>query len=130
MIRTTGDLNLVAHVDDVRRQSDLSDYTGELEGRFSFKLTDKASNPGPVNATTQQFGLSVAIPCAATADPATGATCDLTTNLNTLLPGALTDGGRAMFESGPVEVYDGGPDSDADTTAGNTVFMRQGVFVP
>ena len=130
MIRTTGDLHLVAHVDDVRRQSDLSDYTGELEARFSFELTDKASNPGPVNATTQQFGLSVAVPCAATADLATGASCDLTTNLNTLLPGALTDGGRAMFESGPVEVYDGGPDSDADTAAGNTVFMRQGVFVP
>ena len=52
------------------------------------------------------------------------------TDLNTLLPGALVDGRRAMFETGQVEVYDGGPDSDADTASGNTPFMRQGVFVP
>ena len=78
MIRTTGDLNLVAHVDDVRKGSPTSPTTQEkLEARFSFKLTDKASNPGPVNGTTQQFGLSVAIPCAATANllpPAPAAT--------------------------------------------------------
>ena len=129
MVRTVGDLHLIAHVDDVRR-TDLSDYTGELEARFAFKLTDKGSEPLPTNATTQQFGLSVTVPCATTADTTVGATCDLVTDVNTLLPGALADGRRAMFETGQVEVYDGGPDSDADTQAGNTVFMRQGVFVP
>ena len=28
------------------------------------------------------------------------------------------------------EVLDGGPDGDVDTPTGNTVFARQGVFVP
>jgi len=124
-----GDLRLTTHVDDVLR-TDLSDYTGELESRLSFKLTDKASEPLPTNATTQQFALSFAVPCIATADSTTGAACDLTTSLNTLLPGASADGRRAIFEAGLVEVYDGGPDSDADTSAGNAPFMRQGVFVP
>jgi hypothetical protein len=31
---------------------------------------------------------------------------------------------------GAVEVYDGGEDGDGDTTADNTVFLRQGIFVP
>ena len=129
MVRTVGDLHLIAHVDDVRK-TDLSDYTGELEARFAFKLTDKASEPGPVNGTTQQFGMSFSVPCAATVDATVGANCDLVTDVNTLLPGALVDGRRAMFETGQVEVYDGGPDSDADTQSGNTPFMRQGIFVP
>ena len=34
-----------------------------------------------------------------------------------------------MWELGAVEVYDGGPDGDAET-ADNTVFAVQGVFVP
>ena len=130
LVRLVGDLRVIAHVDDVFSSSDLSDYTGELEARFSLKLTDKASQPLPTIATTQQFGLSVAIPCTATADTATGAACDLITDLNTLLPGAIVDGRRAMLETGPAEVYDGGADSDADTPAGNGLFMRQGVFVP
>ena len=50
------------------------DYTGELEARFAFKLTDKGSMPLPTNATTQQFGLSVTVPCTATADTTVGAT--------------------------------------------------------
>ena len=72
----------------------------------------------------------MAIPCTATADTATGAACDLITDVNTLLPGAIVDGRRAMLETGPAEVYDGGADSDADTPTGNGLFMRQGVFVP
>jgi hypothetical protein len=130
MIRTVGDLHIDVHVDDVRRASDLADYTGDLEARFAFKLTDKHSEPLPTNATTQQFGISVPVPCTATADNAMGAACDLVTDVNSLLPGAFADGRRAMLETGAVEVYDGGPDSDADTAAGNTVFMRQGIFVP
>jgi hypothetical protein len=29
-----------------------------------------------------------------------------------------------------VKVYDGGPDEDADTSADNSLFAVQGVFVP
>ena len=129
MIRTTGDLNLVAHVDDVRRQSDLSDYTGELEARFSFKLTDKASNPGPVNATTQQFGLSIAIPCAATSDTAAGDSCD-SDRPNALMPGAAWPTGAARFRERTVEVYEAAPIRRRGHDRGNTVFMRQGIFGP
>jgi hypothetical protein len=34
-----------------------------------------------------------------------------------------------MWQLGDLEVLDGGPDGDVDT-ADNTVFLRQGIFVP
>jgi hypothetical protein len=37
---------------------------------------------------------------------------------------------RASWALGQVVVYDGGPDSDADTQSGNTPFLRQAIFVP
>ena len=44
-------------------------------------------------------------------------------------PGLVDEGSRAVWEMRRVEVMDGGPDGDVDT-ADNTVFARQGVFVP
>jgi hypothetical protein len=41
----------------------------------------------------------------------------------------VDEGARAIWALGQVEVTDGGPDGDADSP-GNTVFARQGVFVP
>ena len=37
---------------------------------------------------------------------------------------------RAIWALDKLRVYDGGPDEDADTEAGNSLFMTQGVFVP
>jgi hypothetical protein len=68
--------------------------------------------------------------CAATPDPAIGAGCALATTADTLVPGTPVEGRRAIWQTGAVSVTDGGPDGLAATTAGNTVFMRQGVFVP
>ena len=56
--------------------------------------------------------------------------CEITTTLDTLIPGALAEGRRAIWALDQVKVYDGGPDEDADTTADNSLFAVQGVFVP
>ena len=40
------------------------------------------------------------------------------------------DGRRAVWQLGQVRVFDGGSDADGSTTADNTVFAVQGVFVP
>jgi hypothetical protein len=42
----------------------------------------------------------------------------------------IKEGRRAIWQLGQVEVYDGGADGDADTAAGNTPFLDEGVFVP
>ena len=56
--------------------------------------------------------------------------CELTTTLDTLRPGAAAEGKRAVWALDQLKVYDGGPDGDADTTADNSLFAVQGVFVP
>jgi hypothetical protein len=42
----------------------------------------------------------------------------------------VPDGKRAVWELGQVSVDDGGPDGQVSTATGDTVFMRQGIFIP
>ena len=72
---------------------------------------------------------SFTIPCAATADTTIGSQCFLDTTADTVLPGIAPENRRAIWQTDQVQVYDGGPDGDADT-APNTLFMVQGVFAP
>jgi len=52
------------------------------------------------------------------------------TSANAIVPLAIEDTHRAIWEIDKVLVYDGGPDQDAETPDDNTLFMTQGVFVP
>ena len=45
------------------------------------------------------------------------------------MPGLVLDAKRAIWQMDQVQVYDGGPDGDADTTSGDTLFAVQGIFV-
>jgi hypothetical protein len=116
-----GDLEVTATITDVRKKSDLSDYTGELSLSSDLRITDRNNTPGPDPATGQDTTLAVTIPCAATAaDTTVGSSCDLATTVNSVYPGALVAGARAIWQMGPVKVYDGN---------GN-LFLDQGLFVP
>jgi len=126
-------VQFTASVTDVRKSSDLSDYTGELEVRIPLQVTDRINYPstgGQGPGTTAPFDLSFAVPCSATGDATVGSSCDLVTTADSLMPSAVIESSRGVWEYGQVSVYDGGPDSDADTQAGNSPFLRQGVFVP
>jgi hypothetical protein len=70
------------------------------------------------------------VPCGATASTAEGGRCALTSSFDALMPGSVVAQKRAIWELGTVQVFDGGPDGQASTTSGNTLFERQGVFVP
>jgi hypothetical protein len=106
------------------RNTDLSDYTGELSARTTVRVTDRAAGP----LTLADVGLPATVPCAATAGTA-GATCALDTTLDALLPGVVDEGARAIWELAGFEVLDGGPDGDAGTPD-NSPFARPGVLVP
>ena len=112
--------------------ADGADYAGEVRGNATLRITDKyngASLTDPATVTDTLF--PVRIPCAATdTDLSNGASCSVATTANSVLPGSVTAGKRAIWELGQVEVYDGGADGDTDTTADNTLFLEQGVFVP
>ena len=58
-----------------------------------------------------------------------GATCQVTTSFDAVLPGVVTEGRRSIWEFERVRVNDGGPDGQA-ATAPNDLFATQGIFVP
>jgi hypothetical protein len=113
---------------DVRKKSDLSDYTGEVQIRPLVRITDRHGGP-TVSETTQDSPLPITVPCTATGNTTIGSTCSVTTSYNTVVPGAVVEGKRTVWGMGQMQVMDGGPDGTAATEP-NTVFARQGVFVP
>ena len=123
------DVRVKANLWDIRNQSGLTDYTGELLVRSVLRITDRLNGPnGNERGTVLDVPFAVAVPCAATAESA-GSACSVSTTLDAVMPGAVPEGKRSVWELGSVEVYDGGADGQAET-AGNTLFARQGVFVP
>ena len=93
------------------------------------RITDRANGAGTVPATVQDFRYALTIPCNTTADATVGSTCSITTSADTLVPGTIKERERSIWQLGQVEVLDGGNDGVASTTP-NTVFARQGLFVP
>jgi Tol biopolymer transport system component len=120
------DLHFQLSLKDVRRQSDLEDYTGSVKVQTSVRLTDK---DGGIPNTAADFPISFDAPCTATASTSIGSTCAGITTADALAPGSVVESARSIWALGRVEVYDGGSDGDP-TTAGNSLFAVQGVFVP
>jgi hypothetical protein len=145
-----GDVQVNASVADIRCKAgtatcgsanavDGVDYTGELQGSTTVRVTDHHNgpfsnptcSPTPCTdpATGVDVGLNLTVSCAATADTAIGSSCALGTSVNTLLAGAIVAGNRMVIQSGAVGINDGGPDGTVATTD-NSPFLSQGLFTP
>jgi hypothetical protein len=123
------DVSVVLAANDVRLASDLSDYTGDVDLRPTFRLTDMDNGPDP--ATVLDLQLSFRATCAATEDTTAGADCNLATTADSVVPGVIKESQRMLMEGlDPVRVFDGGADGDLDTPADNTLFLTQGIFIP
>jgi hypothetical protein len=114
-----------------------ADYSGEIGFKYTMRFTDHynalAPGGGTDPATVQDAPLTLdpgAITCVGTASTSIGSTCSVTTTYNAIHPGLIKDGKRMVEQIDDVHVYDGGADGDANTTADNTVFLRQGIFIP
>ncbi len=127
------DVVVALSITDVRRRADLADYTGGVRATIPIRVTDRDNAPAP-GGLDQGTGVDADVAfdstCAATADTTVGATCSATTSIDALFPGAIQEGNRAVWQLGQVRVDDGGADGDPTTTAGNTLFETQGLFVP
>jgi hypothetical protein len=124
------DVSVRTTLTDVRRQGTLADYTGELAVEQPMQITDRFNGPSQAEPATVQPGvMRFAVPCVATASPV-GGTCSLQSSFNAIVPGSVVEGKRAVWELQGVAVFDGGADGQAATTGDNTLFQRQGVFVP
>jgi glucose/arabinose dehydrogenase len=109
-----------------------NDYSGQVQVRINHRITDKDNNApsgGSTAATGVETPFNVTVPCATTVDTGIGGNCALTTTANTISPGAVKTGMRAIWEVNTMQVFDGGPDGVV-STAPNTLFATQGIFVP
>lgn len=118
------DVRITASLTDVRNRADLSDYTGELQGRLALRITDRfnGASGGAVQtdaATVEDLPFRFAVLCTATSADSGGA-CGVSTSANALEPGSVRDGDRAIWELGSVGLFD----------ADGGLFATQGLFVP
>ena len=126
------DIKIAFSLTDVRKQSDLSDYAGELLASTSLRITDKLNGPSKtLPGTTPDMPFDFTVPCATTEETTIGGRCTLNTTLDALVAGAVTESKRSIYKVlGDVEVFDGGADGAANTAVGNTLFAGSGLFVP
>ena len=122
------DVNFTFSMTDVRVASTLADYTGELQSTATVRITDKRNGTGVDSGTVQDLPFPATVPCTATTGTA-GATCAVTTTFDAVLPGAIAESRRSIWEFDQVRVMDGGSDGLAATTP-NDLFATQGIFVP
>jgi dipeptidyl aminopeptidase/acylaminoacyl peptidase len=124
------DVEITAQITDVRNKQSLTDYTGELRAAFALRLTDTLNGAGLVHPATvadTSFGFTFA--CTPTAGEI-GSSCSTATTADAVVPGITPEKTRAVWQLGPLQVYDGGADADADTPGDNTLFATQGLFAP
>jgi hypothetical protein len=117
----------------------LSDYTGKLLLKLRLRVTDKYNgSPTSEGATVQDFDLGIPLQCTGTVSTLDGGTCQATTTVNALIPGAVQDGKRAIWQIDQGQVWDAGANgtgygAGCPTTCGDgdeSVFLRQGIFIP
>ena len=109
---------------DVRRKGDLSDYTGQLQTQLG------RSDHGRSGATVARHRLprDRSLHRDGEQPRSAQAACSSST-FNAIVPGAVVEGGRANWEFGDVQVFDGGASGVAGASDAR-LFARQGVFVP
>jgi glucose/arabinose dehydrogenase len=125
------DVQLRLSATDVRNKTNLSDYPGELQATAQIRITDRSNGASFTEpATVTDLPLSFTAPCSATPGPADiGSSCAAATTADAVLPGAAVEGKRGNWEVAGVQVLDGGADGQV-STGPNTVFARQGIFIP
>jgi hypothetical protein len=60
------DVMLSVNLTDVRNQSDLLDYSGELQASAVVRITDRANDTGSEAGTVADFTYTFTVPCSAT----------------------------------------------------------------
>jgi hypothetical protein len=110
--------------------ADGPDYSGELQGNATIRISDHYNGPGLNEAATVvDIPFPVNASCVNTTSTTIGGTCTANTSANAVVPGSVKDTQRAVVEIGQLQINDGGADGLV-STADNTLFGVQGIFIP
>jgi hypothetical protein len=111
--------------------ADGPDYSGRLQANATIRVSDHYNGPGlDEAATVQDIPFPINFNCANTADTSVGGLCTVDNQGPVVCPECgVQEGVRTVVGIGQFEVFDGGADGEINTS-GNTVFLRQGIFIP
>src|SRR5689334_3233361 len=110
--------------------ADGPDYSGQLQGNATIRISDHYNGPGLNEAATvQDIPFPVNATCANVASTTIGGTCTANTSANATVPGSVKDTQRSVVEIAQIQISDGGADGQV-ATADNTLFGVQGIFIP
>ncbi len=135
------DVRIAASASDVKAVAGGADYTGSLVLASTLRITDRANGATQqAAATVADSELTVPFTCTPTADPTLGSACNLSTTLDSLVPGFVKEGKRMLMGALSMKVLDAGPDGTLTPPSGTcpptcgsgdeSTFLRQGVFTP
>ena len=106
------------------------DYSGQVQGNATIRISDHYNGAGLNEAATVvDIPFPVNGTCSNTAATTIGGTCLTNTSANAVVPGAVKDNQRGIVEIGQLSISDGGADGQV-STADNTLFGVQGIFIP
>jgi hypothetical protein len=110
--------------------ADGPDYSGELQGPATIRISDHYIGPNLNEAATvQDIPFPVNATCVATTSTSIGGLCTANTSANAAVPGSVKDTQRAVVEIQQLQINDGGADGTV-ATPDNTLFGVQGIFIP
>jgi hypothetical protein len=133
------DVKLIVSLADVRNNPSLTDFVGKVLVTSDLKITDQLNAPEtPEPGTMQTIKWQFPVDCIDTPTNAgSGSTCNVNTTADAIIPGAVVETKRTIWELGEVTVKDAGPNNtgyqNCPPTCGDgdeATFLQQGVFVP
>jgi hypothetical protein len=110
--------------------ADGPDYSGELQGNATIRISDHYNGPGLNEAATVvDIPFPVNGTCANTTSTSIGGTCGVNTTANAVVPGSVKDTQRGIVEISQLQIFDGGQDGLV-SSPDNTLYSVEGIFIP
>src|SRR2546423_11554744 len=109
--------------------TDGPDYSGQLQGNATIRISDHYNGPGLNEAATViDIPFPVTGTCASTVSTTVGGTCTTATTANAVVAGSVKDTQRGGVAIGPLPISDAGA-RGAPSAAGATLLVCHGNFL-
>jgi hypothetical protein len=110
--------------------ADGPDYSGQIQGNATIRISDHYNGPNLNEAATVvDIPFPVNGACANNVATNVGGTCTVNTTANAVVAGSVKDTQRGVIEIGQLQISDGGADGQV-ASPDNTLFEVQGIFIP